>query len=82
MKDLERVALEKRITDVSKALANISKGTEKDFRELILIIKRPGWTTPAELAFTMSALEMMGQQAKVLSALKANLMKAAKTVGG
>lgn len=81
MKDIERIAMEKKITALSKALASLSKGTEKDFRELLLLIKKPGWTTIAEEAFTLSSLEIMSLQIRVLSSMRANLMKAAKMVG-
>jgi len=81
MKDFERVALEKKITALSKALASLQKASEKDLRELLLIIKRPGWTTPAELGFTNVVLESIGQQVKLVNSMKTNLVKIAKTVG-
>mgnify|MGYP000036765942 CR=1 FL=1 len=81
MKDLERVALEKKITVLSKALASLQKTSEKDLRELLLIIKRPGWTTPAELGFTNVVLDSIGQQVKLVNSMKTNFLKIAKTVG-
>ena len=81
MKDLEKIALEKKITTLSKALANLGKGGEKDLRELLLIIKKPGWTTIAELGFTIGMLDVMNQQVKLLGSVKSALLKTAKQVG-
>ena len=44
---LEIRKFEKSITALSDALAHLGKGT--DLRDLIMIIRKPGWTTPAEL---------------------------------
>ena len=43
--------LDKKITALSDALAKL--GSADDLRKLLLIIRRPGWTTPAELAFAL-----------------------------
>mgnify|MGYP000033816048 CR=1 FL=1 len=71
--------LEKQITTLSNALAKLGKGT--DWRELILIIKRPGWTTPAELIFTSAILDGLMGQLKAFDGLKNSLIKGSKVVG-
>ena len=40
-------ALEAQIKEMSNRLTNLAN--EKDFHEFFLIIRKPGWTTPAEL---------------------------------
>lgn len=71
-------ALNKKITALSKALANLGKGT--DLRELILIIKQPGWTTPAELRFSVALIDTMQAQVDVLAKTSKDLLAAAKSV--
>lgn len=70
---------EKSITALSDALAHLGKGTS--LRDLILIIKKPGWTTPAELAFASSIVETMTAQVSQLERLQTNLLNASKMVG-
>jgi hypothetical protein len=70
---------EKSITALSDALAHLGKGTS--LRELILIIKRPGWTTPAEFAFASSIVENMTSQVASLERLQGDLLKASQMVG-
>ena len=70
---------EKSITALSDALAHLGKGTS--LRDLILIIRKPGWTTPAELAFASSIVETMTAQLTQLERLQTNLLKASRMVG-
>lgn len=70
---------EKSITALSDALAHLGKGTS--LRELILIIKRPGWTTPAELTFASSIVESMTSQVNILERLQGDLLKGSQMVG-
>jgi len=76
--DIKR--LDKKITALSKALANLGKGT--DGKDLLLLIRKPGWTTPAELAFTNALLDTAGIQARALEATMKGLKGAAAKVGG
>jgi hypothetical protein len=71
--------LDKKITALSNALAKLGKGT--DLKDLIRIIRFPGWTTPAEFAFTVAILDSMQTQVKQLADLSNSLAKAAKQVG-
>jgi len=74
--DIEK--LDKKVTALSDALANLGKGT--DLKELLRIIRNPGWTTPAELAFTVAILDSMQAQANQLAKLSGALVKAATKV--
>jgi hypothetical protein len=71
--------LEKSITALSDALAHLGKGTS--LRELILLMKRPGWTTPAEFLFASSIVENMAAQVANLERLQGDLLKAGQLVG-
>jgi hypothetical protein len=70
--------LEKKVTDLSDALAHLSSAD--DFRRLIQILKRPGWTTPAELIFTGAIVDSMLAQTRALAAQKQELLKGADAV--
>jgi hypothetical protein len=70
--------LDKKITDLSNALARLGKGT--DLIELIKIIRFPGYTTPAELAFSVAIVDSMQVQVKALSDLSTQLLAASKLV--
>jgi hypothetical protein len=71
-------ALDKKVTSISKALANLSSA--EDFRKLILEWRRPGWTTPAEFMFVSGILDSMAAQTAAMAGLKANLIKGSKAV--
>jgi hypothetical protein len=70
--------LDKKITALSKALANLGKGT--DGKELLLIIRKPGWTTIAELALVNLAVDAAAQQVNQLQGLMGGLRVAAGKV--
>jgi hypothetical protein len=46
------------------------------------IIHRPGWTTPAELAFVTAILDSIAVQVRSLERLQADLVEAARKVKG
>ena len=70
--------LGKKITALSKALANLS--SEDDFKELIRIIRFPGWTTPAEFILASAMVDAMTAQARALTQMKTDLLKGSKKV--
>jgi hypothetical protein len=70
--------LEKQIDALSNALAKLSSA--EDFRELILILRQPGWTTPAEFRFASGIVASMTTQVKGLTTLKADLIAGSKAV--
>lgn len=77
--DLHVRGLEKKITALSDALAHLS--SDKDLRELLLIIKNPGWTTPAELRFSEIILDGLTLQVKQLADMKQQFVAGARMVG-
>ncbi len=74
--DIDR--LEKRITALREALTHLS--TDHDWGELSLIMRRPGWTTVAELAFTQGIVESMLTYTQALAQLKGVLVKGSAAV--
>ena len=74
--DLAKLA--KRVSALSNVLAKLGKGT--DAQDLLIIIRKPGWTTPAELMFTNAMLDTVELQVQGLQATMAGLKNAAKQV--
>ncbi len=72
-------ALEKQVSALSDALAHLA--TPEDWKHLIIILHRPGWTTPAEQLFASAILESFQAHTNALVALKGQLMKGAEAVG-
>ena len=71
--------LEKKVTDLSNALAHL--GTTEDLNELIRIIHRPGWTTLPEFLLVNSIVDSITAQAKTIATQRQQLLKAAEEVG-
>lgn len=70
--------LVRRVNALSALLARISRTAE--MKELILIFRRPGWTTPAEFRFAQGAVESLTAQANALGQLKTSLLRASRAV--
>ena len=70
--------LDKKVTALSDALAHLGKGTT--MQELLLIIRRPGYTTPAELLFTTAIVDALQTHVNAINQLGNNLMAGAKAV--
>ncbi|HVR95309.1 MAG TPA: hypothetical protein VMW27_01755 [Thermoanaerobaculia bacterium] len=75
---IDKDKLEKRISALSDALANLNSAD--DLRKLILLIRRPGWTTPAEFTFALGLVDSMLTQTKALSQMKDTLLKGSNAV--
>jgi hypothetical protein len=73
------VHLEKQINDLSKQLTKLA--TEQEFKELIINIRQPGWTTPAEFRFAVGIVDSMLAQTKALGDLKRVLIDGSRAVG-
>jgi hypothetical protein len=52
-----------------------------DLQELLTIIHRPGWTTPAEATFVEGIVDSMTSNARTLDALKQVLLMGSRAVG-
>ncbi|MQS10809.1 hypothetical protein F7Q99_00570 [Streptomyces kaniharaensis] len=51
-----------------------------EYEELLDIIHRPGWTTPAEAALVTSHLEMLIRHTEVVAEARRGLMEGARAV--
>ncbi len=71
--------LETQIKNLRAQLANVADGT--DLEELLIIIHRPGWTTPAEALLVSGIIDTMLEHAKVLTGLKQVLINGSRAVG-
>ncbi|MEV7027645.1 hypothetical protein [Kitasatospora sp. NPDC093558] len=78
--DKDRLAhLEQRIHH----LITVTKSLTNDpHEELLKIIHRPGWTTPAELALVTSAVDQLIRQTETLNEARTGLLEGARSVGG
>jgi hypothetical protein len=63
--------VDKKITELSDALARLGQGT--DLKELLRIIRFPGWTTPAELAFALTVIDSMQLHANAIARFSTQL---------
>ena len=72
-------ALEKQITSLSDALAHLGRGTT--LAELLKIIRHPGWTTPAEFAFSAAIFNAMQAHVSAIETLQKEMLSASKIVG-
>jgi hypothetical protein len=70
--------IDEKVTALSNALAKLGKGTS--LAELIKVIRFPGYTTPAELAFTLAILEGMAAHVSALAKMEQDLLAASKQV--
>jgi len=71
--------LEERLELLAKGMAKLGDG--KDLRELIPIIRKPGWTTPAEFLLVTGVVDSMIAHAEGLAGLKDALVKGSRAVG-
>jgi hypothetical protein len=66
--------LENKIRHLLDALAHLGRGTH--LKELLRIVRWPGWTTPAELAYVHAILEHIGADVRALERLQCDLVEA------
>lgn len=59
----------------------VALGDRTDFVELLKIIHRPGWTTPAEALLVSGVVDAMLAHVKVLTSLKQALLTGSRAVG-
>ncbi len=79
MEKHELSQVEAHIQALKTSHAVLASSDELD--ELWKIIHRPGWTTPAELAFLVNGLESIKSQTLQLTSLKQGLVRSASLVG-
>ena len=73
--DLHVRVVDEKVTALSKALADLGRGTS--LRELLKIIRFPGYTTPAEFALTVAIVDAMAADVSVLAELENDLLAGA-----
>ena len=71
--------LEKKLNSLNGSFGGLGNG--EDVQELLKIIHRPGWTTPAELLFVHGIVDSMQTHITALGTLKSALVNASKQVG-
>ncbi|MEV0537078.1 hypothetical protein [Kitasatospora sp. NPDC050463] len=63
-------------------LITVTKSVTNDpHEELLKIIHRPGWTTPAEVALVTHAVEHLIRQTEALNEARMGLIEGARSVG-
>jgi hypothetical protein len=70
--------VELHVTTLTKRLKGLADDPE--FAELLAIIHRPGWTTPAEAALVVGMLETMNAHVQHLTQMKQALLEGARAV--
>jgi hypothetical protein len=71
-------ALERQVNEVSRSLASVI--TDRELKEYILAIHKPGWTTPAEFLFATGIVTSMQAQVQVLGELKQALFDGSRAI--
>jgi len=74
--DLKQV--ESRISNVTQTLKALAD--DRELTDLLAIIHKPGWTTPAEALLVNGLLDSMIAHAKHLAELKQTLLAGARAV--
>jgi hypothetical protein len=54
---------------------------DHDLEDLLSIIHRPGWTTPAESTFVGGIIDAISTQFRAMKVLRETLMKGSRSVG-
>ena len=73
------VSLDKQVRQLKEALRDLSD--PRGLEEFLKIIRRPGWTTPAERIFASTILTAMLAHVGALKGLKSGLLKGSQEVG-
>ena len=78
MEDHDVGQLEKNIEQVQVRLRALVE--EDRYAELIRIIRKPGWTTPAEFHLVNSGIEIVGRQIEIIDQLSRGLLEGGQKV--
>ena len=71
--------LERRLFELKDIFTKMSDNSDLD--ELLKIIHRPGWTTPAEFTLVNSVVDSLHAQARNVATLRIALVTGSKQVG-
>jgi hypothetical protein len=72
--------LEAKIKDLQGAFKSV--GDDSDLIEMLKILHRPGWTTPAEFLYVDSIVESLQAQARNVLTLRKALLAGSREVQG
>jgi prefoldin subunit 5 len=72
--------IEKRLTTLKNEIQQLSNANIYD--QLLQIIHKPGWTTPAEARFFETTMELISAQVQSLARAQQGLLEASQAVGG
>ncbi|MDE3180674.1 MAG: hypothetical protein KGM47_13570 [Acidobacteriota bacterium] len=75
--DLEH--LETQVKKLRGSLARLAD--DRDLQELLIIFRRPGWTTPAEYALVAGVVNSLHAQVEALMGLRQILVTGSQAVG-
>jgi hypothetical protein len=70
--------LERRIGALGEQLEAMSD--TGDLKELIILMHRPGWTTPAEYQLVSGVIDIMQHQVEMLAAMKQVLLNGSRSI--
>ena len=79
MEDHDVGQLERNLEQVQSRLRALVD--EDRFAELIRIIKKPGWTTPAEFYLVNASIEIVSRQIEIVDHLSRELLEGSQMVG-
>ena len=74
----DRPSLEGRIRNLSAQLKHVAAGA--DFEEMLAIIHKPGYTTPAEYLLVSGIVDAMHEHARAMASLKQVLINGSRAV--
>ena len=72
------VQLERRVRTLGAQLETMSDSS--DLEELIILIHRPGWTTPAEYLLVNAAIDAIQQQVEMLTGMRQALLNGSRII--
>ena len=70
--------LEKSINGVRERMEVLAQGD--DLAELIKLIRKPGWTTPAEFRLVYGVVQTINRQVEVIEHLQTDLLEGSRQV--
>jgi len=70
--------IERKISNLYTILRKLND--EKEMEELIAIIHRPGWTTPADFIFANTLVDGLTAHANAIASMKAGFVKGCSVV--
>lgn len=79
MTDINILDLDKKLRDIVASLRSLA--ADKEWEELLNIIRRPGWTTPPEFRFASGLADVMAVQVKGLEETKQVIVEGSRMVG-